>query len=597
MKRTIVSLMLVAVLLIGMVPAMATYVEPTSEFVTEPMIAVGSSYTIALRSDGTVWAWGSNWFGQLGDGTTTDRHTPVQVPNLNNATAIAAGSSSAHTLALFDDGTVQAWGNNEFGQLGDGTTTNRHAPVKVPNLNDIIDIATGSHRTIALHNDGTVWAWGRRSGQLGDGTTISSFVPVQVQNLKNITAIAAGFEHTVALHNDGTVWAWGWNCCGQLGDGTTVKRPVPVQVPNLNDITAIAADAYHTIALRNDGTVWAWGANCFGQLGDGTGGWGISRYTPVQVQNLNNVTAIATGYHHTVALRSDGTVWAWGTNWFGQLGDGTTTARYTPTQVKNLSNVTAISAGDNHTVALRNDGTVWAWGGNQVGQLGDGTTSHWDDDNNIMVNARLAPVQVHAPGGFGYLSLLGVFPDVAANQWYYAYVQFVHEHNIMHGNPNRTFAPAATLTRAQVTATLFRLYHERIANADDPRDTQFTDVPSGNWYAPYIAWAYTSDITDGVGGGRFAPSAPVTREQFATMLHRFAGAMGLDDGVQAGAYWDAFTDRGLISDWAEDALMWANYHGLITGVTQTTIVPGGNAVRAQAAAILTRFADGFDWFD
>ena len=174
--------------------------------------------------------------------------------------------------------------------------------------------------------------------------------------------ISAGFRHTVALKNDGTVWAWGHNTSGQLGDGTRTNHSTPVQVQNLNSVTAISAGQDYTIALRSDGTVWAWGSNASGKLGVG-GFWGSSS-TPLQVENLNGITAISAGVSHTVALRSDGTVWVRGSNSSGELGDGTRTSSTTPVQAENLSNMTAISTSGSHTIALRNDGTVWAWGNN-----------------------------------------------------------------------------------------------------------------------------------------------------------------------------------------------------------------------------------------
>ena len=196
-----------------------------------------------------------------------------------------------------------------------------------------------------------------------------------------ITAVAGGLDHTIALKNNGMVWIWGSNYRGQLGDGTTTSRSTPVQVNGVSSVSAIASGQQHTIVLKNDGTVWDWGVNYSGQLGDGTT---TDRSTPVQVSGLGNVTAIASarvgdgcGYEldHTIALKNDGTVWTWGYNYYGQLGDGTTTNRSTPVQVSGLSGVTAIAGGGNHTIALKNDGTVWTWGYNYSGQLGDGTTT------------------------------------------------------------------------------------------------------------------------------------------------------------------------------------------------------------------------------
>ncbi|AEG14452.1 Ig domain protein group 2 domain protein [Desulfofundulus kuznetsovii DSM 6115] len=353
MKKALALLLVFAVFLIpymwGVAPAGADISTGS-----QVKIAAGGARSLAIKSDGTVWAWGG---------------TPVPVQNLTGVVAVEAGSF--YSLALKSDGTVWAWGDNYYGQLGDGTTTNRYTPVQVQNLTGVVAIAAGGGHSLALKSDGTVWAWGYNGyGQLGDGTITNRTTPVQVKNLTGVVAVAAGGGHSLALKSDGTVWAWGYNGYGQLGDGTTMNRYTPVQVQNLTGVVAIAAGSSHSLALKSDGTVWAWGNNGYGQLGDGTT---TNRTTPVRVQGLTDVVAIAAGNEHSLALKSDGTVWTWGWNYSGQLGDGTTTNRYTPVQVQNLTGVVAIAAGGGHSLALKSDGTVWAWGNNDWGELGDGT--------------------------------------------------------------------------------------------------------------------------------------------------------------------------------------------------------------------------------
>jgi len=295
--------------------------------------STGGYHSCALKSDGTVWCWGWNNRGQLGDGTTTDRYTPVQVVNLTNVVSIAAGAY--HTCALKSDGTVWCWGYNEDGELGDGTTTNRHTPVQVSGLTSVVSIAAGDYHSCALKSDGTVWCWGYNyCGELGDGTTTKRLTPVQVSGLTSVVSIAAGGYHTCALKSDGTVWCWGNNEDGELGDGTTTDRHTPVQVSGLTSVVSITAGGYHTCALKSDGTVWCWGYNEDGELGDGTT---TNRHTPVQVVNLTNVVSIAAGGLHSCALKSDGTVWCWGYNYDAELGDGTTTNRLTPVQTLNYN--------------------------------------------------------------------------------------------------------------------------------------------------------------------------------------------------------------------------------------------------------------------
>ncbi|WP_029126508.1 RCC1 domain-containing protein [Salinispora oceanensis] len=344
----------------------------------------------------TLLAWGENNDGELGDGTTTNRSTPVNtnLPPGTEATAIAA--TGDHSLALTSTGTVLAWGENLDGQLGDGTTTRRSTPVNVdlPPGTEATAIAAGDDHSLALTSTGTVLAWGDNSeGQLGDGTTTNSSTPVNVDLPPGteVTAIAGGDDHSLALTSTGTVLAWGENNDGELGDGTTTSKSTPVNVnlPAGVTITAIAAHGDHSLALTSTDAVLAWGANFGGQLGDGTT---TNRSAPVNV-NLPagvTITAIAAGDEHSLALTPTGTVLTWGDNSEGQLGDGTTTNRSTPVNV-NLPagvTVTTITGGNLYSLAVTSTGALLAWGANFGGQLGDGTTTN-----------RSTPVNVDLPPG------------------------------------------------------------------------------------------------------------------------------------------------------------------------------------------------------
>jgi len=389
-------------------------------------------------------ACGGNSSGQLGDGTTGHKSTliDVQLPtypiDLAGAGAYDGwGSTFGFSIAVLADGTVISWGDNKTGQLGDGTQQNRLAPVRVLGiggsgyLTGVISVAAGMCSyyedgwggfCLAVLGDGRVVSWGdNRSGQLGDGTTTTRLVPVLVKGIPDpVVAVTCGGgalsygtggapASSYALTDKGEVWAWGYNGQGQLGDGTTTTRLTPVK-SLISDVVAIAAGSSgipygtytivggHVLALKKDGTVWAWGLNNAGQLGDGTT---TNRATPVQVANLNQVVAIAAGgmgwYRspmggHSLALKADGTVWAWGLNNAGQLGDGTTTNRATPVQVSSLTDVVLIGAGAFHSVAVKKDGTVWAWGGNVYGELGDGTTTGRPTPVQMVGTGQLAQI-------------------------------------------------------------------------------------------------------------------------------------------------------------------------------------------------------------
>ena len=377
---------------------------------TPAKIASGENHNVILKQDGTVWTWGMNSNGQLGNGASNNQYTPLRIISLSGVTSVAAGSF--HTVALKSDGTVSAWGNNSNGQLGNTTTIQGTTPVSVlvsgvdgalSRFNGISAIAAGYSHTLALKSDGTVWAWGNNGrGQLGDGTTVQQLTPVPVSDLNDVIAIAAGDNHSSALKSDGTVWSWGCNENGQLGDMTNSSKQRPVQVHGLSGITAIAAGAGFSLGLRKDGAVWAWGINNSGQLGDGTV---ISRFAPVQVNGLGGVLSIASGpsSSHALAIKSDGTVWAWGLNNNNQLGDGTIVNRNVPVLLTGLADVTAIATGLNHTLALKSDGLVWSWGFNSSGQLGDGSTTGSIIpeviDLNLNQSLHVTPVLLGGAGG------------------------------------------------------------------------------------------------------------------------------------------------------------------------------------------------------
>ena len=343
-------------------------------------IAAGVFHSLLAKADGTVWAWGGNFEGQIGDGTTNPASVAVRLMSLAGVIDVAAGYY--HSVALGSDGRVRTWGRNLFGQLGDGTTTQRLAPVEVSGLSGMTAVAAGGSSTYALKSDGTVWAWGRNdSGQLGDGSLSDRYAPVQVQGLTNVIAIAAGEVHALALRNDGTVWAWGNNYFGNLGDGTTDLHPTPIQTTNLSGVIAIAANGFHSAAVKGNGTLWCWGSGLYGELG--IGGQAQIWPFPTQAIGVLDATAVEAGGNHTIVLVGNGTLRGCGLNVYGQLGDGTNTNRPVAVPVTGISDVVAVGASVNHTVAVTSDGAVWAWGHNSERQLGDGTTTD-----------RFTPVQI-----------------------------------------------------------------------------------------------------------------------------------------------------------------------------------------------------------
>lgn len=338
-----------------------------------------ANHSVFLKSDGTVWAWGNNGNGRLGDGTTTARSVPVSVsvPGVPPKLVKAVAAGDDFTLALKDDGTVWAWGNNDKGQLGNGTTTASAIPVQVSLLSGISAIAAGFDHALALQDNGNVWAWGNNdTGQLGDGTTAFSTTPVPVIPLLGLVkAFSAAYKYNIALLKDGTIWAWGKNSNGQLGNNTITDSFALVPVLGLYNVTAISAGYDHAVAIMDELTafsVWTWGNNDKGQLGNGTL---TDSSLPTKILGFSKASTVAAGFDHTVIVNNDGTVWACGNNDKRQLGDGTIISRTTPVQASGVSGVLAVAAGNGNTLALKKDATVWAWGNNSDGQLGNGTTS------------------------------------------------------------------------------------------------------------------------------------------------------------------------------------------------------------------------------
>jgi alpha-tubulin suppressor-like RCC1 family protein len=389
-------------------------------------MALGAS---AVSASNRAMSWGYNAWGRLGNGSgtfyeTDEFHLPNWLPApvcaasttgecpsgpyLNEVSAISAGG--AHDLALLSNGTVAAWGENESGQLGDGTHTGPGAcvfrfgfpreeleelrsctptPVLVSGLSGVSATAAGSAHSLALMSGGTVMAWGNNdNGQLGGGSTTSSDVPIAVSGLSGVTAISAGDGYSLALLSNGTVMAWGDNQSGQLGDGTTNDRHVPVPVGGLTGVSAIAAGGSHSLALLSNGSVMAWGANGSGQLGDG--GTETS-HVPVAVSGLSGVAAVSAGGEHSLALLGNGSIMSWGDNSAGSLGIGgggeAPASSDVPVEVCGvgdsqgqlcatgpfLSGAAAVSAGPDHSMALLNTGAVVSWGAGCRGQLGNGT--------------------------------------------------------------------------------------------------------------------------------------------------------------------------------------------------------------------------------
>ena len=336
-----------------------------------------------------AYAWGSGDNGRLGDNTTTSSSSPVSVVGgFTDWTQLDAGA--AHSVGVRANGSAWAWGYNSQGQLGDNNTTSRSSPVSVVGgFTDWTQLSAGGGHSLGLRANGSAWAWGvNLNGRLGDNTTTSSSSPVSVVGgFTDWTQLSAGGGHSLGLHADGGAWAWGSNYIGQLGDGTSTDRSSPVSVVGgFTDWTQLSAGGGHSLGLRANGSAWAWGSNFFGELGDNSI---TARSSPVSVVGgFTDWAQLSAGGYFSLGLRANGSAWAWGFNFVGQLGDGTSTTRRSPVSVVGgFTDWVELSAGGDHSVGLRANGTAWAWGTNTSGQLGDGTDT-----------AKSSPVSVI--GGF-----------------------------------------------------------------------------------------------------------------------------------------------------------------------------------------------------
>lgn len=335
-----------------------------------------------------LWGWGNNSFGQLGDGTATDSASPVQVGTDTDWLGLSA--LDVHTVALKRNGTLWAWGENEYGQLGNGTTEGSYVPIQVGTDTDWKTASAGGNHTIAIKNDGSLWGWGENDhGQLGNGVLPDDstlpppvYTPTQIGTDTNWQAVSSGGWHTAALKADGSLWAWGYNTYGQVGNGTITHVYSPVQILTANELEtssttpwkAVSAGFVYTLAIKADGSLWAWGNNVYGQIGINPSEVNYGA-VPLQIGADTDWQAVAAGARHTVALKTNGTLWAWGNNTYGQLGNGTATDTFVPTQVGTDTDWLAVSTAGFHSVALKIDGSLWSWGLNFFGELGNGTTT------------------------------------------------------------------------------------------------------------------------------------------------------------------------------------------------------------------------------
>lgn len=379
-------------------------------------VSSGFDHSMAIHTNGSLWAWGSGNLGQLGDGGNLNRFKPVVIAVPGKWKRIRCGN--AFTLGVKEDGSLWSWGDNSNGVLGNGNRVSSNIPIQIGRGFDWEEIAAGNDHCLALKKDGSLWAWGRNDhGQLGDQTTDDVLQPKQIGVSKNWNALAAGKYYSMALGDDGTLWTWGRNSSGQLGDGSYKDKTAPVKIGTYTDWIQIACSPFdeHSAALRSNHSLWLWGNNAQGQLGDGTI---KSRNVPEQL-STGMAKAIWVdvhlGYHNSFAIHDNGSehfLFAWGDNSSGMFGDGTKTDRLTPELSALNKNIPHIAPGYSHVVAQLADSSLWSWGSNASGRLGLG----------LQDAERLSPGKISCPNVIGVEDLepsgfVTLYPNPVAGQF------------------------------------------------------------------------------------------------------------------------------------------------------------------------------------
>lgn len=417
MKRKLLSLALALALCLGLtVPALA---DGTGAANNPTTVSAGSDHTGLIDANGSLWMWGENYFGQLGnDGggngqNAIGKYQTVPVKVLDNVVSVSCGYT--HTAAIKSDGSLWMWGENYYGQLGNGSTKDSLVPVKV--LDNVTAVSCGRYYTAAIKTDGSLWMWGRNDyGQLGKGAPGNSTIPVKVMD--NVASVSCGsWGHTAAIKTDGSLWMWGDNGHGQLGNGGIGNKeynagfgPAPLQdipVKVMDNVAAVSCGYLHTAAIKTDGSLWTWGGNEFGQLGNdrkyNADNWLVaSKYQTVPVKVMDGVASVTCGNEYTAAVKTDGSLWMWGDNDQGQLGNGYVGNREInigqgdfPVQtvpIELMDGVASVSCGAFQTFIVKTDGSVWACGRNGQGELGNGGTSNGVDIHNIAM--QTTPVKL-----------------------------------------------------------------------------------------------------------------------------------------------------------------------------------------------------------
>jgi len=511
MKKRTLSLTLALMLSLSVLSAYASpAVAAHSD--TDGTIGAGESFSVVIKTDGSLWEWGRK---ALEGYTIEQRPVPARTGSDNDWAFVAA--SNYHSIGIKADGSLWTWGIIFIGpdRL---TTKNIGVPLRVGKDNDWVSASTGVFLSFAIKSDGSLWGWGRNDlGVIGDGTRMDQLDPVQIGTDKNWISVSTCGYRTVALKADGSLWTWGTSRA--LGNGTFAWINTPIQIGADNHWASASAGYDYTVAIKTDGSLWAWGDSSFMER---------SVMVPRQLGGDTDWVSATAGWQHALAIKADGSLWSWGRNSWGQLGDGTTSKVYPafPAQVGTDKDWVSASAGSSHSIALKKDGSLWAWGQNDRGQIGDDTT-----------NDRLTPVKVadgvRVPGGTVASPSPSPSPPPTEQPTGWAREEVAQAVSLGIVPQNLQAGYTQATTRAEFCALAVALYEKVTGSAITERIT-FNDTNDIN-----VQKMGALGVVTGVGNGNFAPNQSLTRQEAATMLARLAKAIGKPFDREAAAFDDA----------------------------------------------------------
>lgn len=593
MKKRFFSLMLA--LLIFLSSGNSVFASDAEAMNSQKSVNAGCGNTGLIDTNNSLWMWGDNDAGQLGNGGGGNakceggwyyQTLPIKVLNK----VVCVSSSGKHTAAIKTDGTLWTWGENYYGQLGNGTNTDSLVPQKI--LDNVVSVSCGgssvsSPFTAALKSDGSLWTWGANDrGQLGTGIPKDSNVPVKI--LDNVASVECGVFNMAVIKTDGSLWMWGDNYYGQLGNGingnlnwspNAVVQAVPVKV--LDNVKAVSIGWGQIAVIKNDNSLWTWGDNFYGQLGNGYYGDRINGEVTdslIPIKIMDDVAQVSCGYSHTAVIKKDGSLWMWGDNQYGQLGNayyGDRTVNYghgdililtTPTKI--MDNVKFVDCGSDHTIVISEDSSIMTCGSNANGELGNGGGYDQVDNNGTPIQPHFVKLSGLTPR----ISLPTAFYDVAENAYYIDAVKWAIDESITQGTSKNTFSPNQICTTSEILTFLWKSEKSPEPTIGNP----FSNVAKNSYYYKAAIWAYEKGL---VTGSEFDAKEPCTRSMTVNYLWKLKGCPSADAS--------SFKDIPNNAPYA-DAVNWAVNEKITSGTNNSTFSPNSTCTRGQIVTFLYR---------